>query len=121
MTEIRQLTFVQAINEALAEELERDENVFIMGEDVGSFGGVFGATKGLQKTFGSRRVFDTPLSETLIVGAGVGAAIVGLRPVVELQYSDFVGIAMDEIYNKAAKWRYMHGGALPTRQMQRVY
>ena len=112
MTEIRQLTFVQAINEALAEELERDENVFIMGEDVGSFGGVFGATKGLQKTFGSRRVFDTPLSETLIVGAGVGAAIVGLRPVVELQYSDFVGIAMDEIYNKAAKWRYMHGGAL---------
>ena len=108
----REITYTQALNEALAEELERDEMVFVMGEDVAVFGGVFGVTKGLQARFGRRRVFDTPLSETLIVGAGVGAAMTGTRPVVELQYSDFVGIAMDEIYNKAAKWRYMHGGRL---------
>ena len=105
----QEITFAQALNDALAEELERDDRVFVMGEDVGVFGGVFGVTRGLQERFGERRVMDTPLSETLIVGAGVGAAITGLRPVVELQYSDFVGIAMDEIYNKAAKWRYMHG------------
>ena len=100
----------QAINEALAEELARDETVFVMGEDVAGFGGVFGVTKGLLDTFGPKRVFDTPLSETLIAGAAVGAAMTGLRPVAELQYSDFLGIAMDEVYNKAAKWRYMHGG-----------
>jgi len=108
----REITYTQALNEALTEELERDDRVFVMGEDVAVFGGVFGVTRGLQERFGRRRVFDTPLSETLIVGAGVGAAITGTRPVVELQYSDFVGIAMDEIYNKAAKWRYMHGGRL---------
>lgn len=104
------VTYNRAIQEAIAEELERDPNVFFMGEDVGAFGGVFGMSRGLQKQFGERRVFDTPLSETLIVGAGVGAAITGLRPIVELQYADFVAVAMDEIYNKAAKWRYMHGG-----------
>lgn len=109
---MRELTFTQAINEALAEEMERDSSVFVMGEDVAGFGGVFGVTKGLQESFGDKRVFDTPLSETLIVGAAVGAAITGLRPVAELQYSDFLGIAMDEMYNKAAKWRYMHGGRL---------
>jgi pyruvate/2-oxoglutarate/acetoin dehydrogenase E1 component len=105
----RYITYTQAITEALSEELERDPTVFYMGEDVG-FGGVFGITRGLQKRFGKTRVFDTPISETLIVGAGVGAAITGTRPVVELQFADFVAIAMDEIYNKAAKWRYMHGG-----------
>ncbi len=105
----RSITYTQAITEALTEELEREPNVFYMGEDVG-FGGVFGNTRGLQKRFGQSRVFDTPISETLIVGAGVGAAITGTRPIVELQFADFVAIAMDEIYNKAAKWRYMHGG-----------
>jgi acetoin:2,6-dichlorophenolindophenol oxidoreductase subunit beta len=80
-----------------------------MGEDIG-YGGVFGLARGLQERFGKSRVFDTPISETLIVGAGVGAAITGTRPIVELQFADFVTIAMDEIYNKAAKWRYMHGG-----------
>ncbi|MDW3214706.1 MAG: alpha-ketoacid dehydrogenase subunit beta [Ilumatobacteraceae bacterium] len=109
---MRELTFTQAINEALVEEMERDSSVFVMGEDVAAFGGVFGVTKGLHETFGDRRVFDTPLSETLIVGAAVGAAITGLRPVAELQYSDFLGIAMDEMYNKAAKWKFMHGGRL---------
>ena len=110
VTAIREITFVDAIREALHEEMARDDRVFVMGEDVGAFGGVFGATRGLQATFGERRVFDTPLSETLIAGAAVGAALTGLRPVAELQYSDFVAIAMDELYNKAAKWRFMHGG-----------
>lgn len=102
----------EAINEALDEELARDDSVFLMGEDVARFGGVFGVTKGLHDKYGDRRVFDTPLSETLIAGAAVGAAITGLRPVAELQYADFLGIAMDEVYNKAAKWRFMHGGRL---------
>jgi pyruvate/2-oxoglutarate/acetoin dehydrogenase E1 component len=105
----RTISYSQAVTEALAEELERDPHVFYMGEDIG-FGGVFGLSRGLQARFGKKRVFDTPISETLIVGAGVGAAITGTRPVVELQFADFVAIAMDEIYNKAAKWRYMHGG-----------
>ncbi len=104
------ISYAKAIREALDEEMERDDRVFVMGQDVGAYGGVFSATRGLQKKFGKRRVFDTPISETFIVGGGVGAALTGLRPVVELQYADFIAIAMDEIYNKAAKWRYMHGG-----------
>jgi pyruvate/2-oxoglutarate/acetoin dehydrogenase E1 component len=104
------MSYARAIREALAEELERDPTVFIMGQDVGAFGGAFGITKGLQERFGKRRVFDTPISENFIVGGGVGAALTGLRPVVELQYADFIEVAMDEVYNKAAKWRYMHGG-----------
>ena len=104
------MTYARAINRALAEELERDADVFIMGQDVGAFGGAFGVTRGLQERFGRRRVFDTPISENFLVGGGVGAALTGLRPVVELQYADFIAVAMDEIYNKAAKWRYMHGG-----------
>jgi pyruvate dehydrogenase E1 component beta subunit len=89
--------------------MERDETVFFMGEDVG-LGGVFGEAAGLPERFGTKRVFDTPIAESMIIGAGVGAAITGLRPIVELQFADFVSVAMDEIYNKAAKWRYMHGG-----------
>jgi acetoin:2,6-dichlorophenolindophenol oxidoreductase subunit beta len=103
------ITYRDAINEALSEELARDPTVFYMGEDVG-YGGVFGFARGLQKRHGKLRVFNTPISENLIVGAGVGAAPTGTRPVVELQFADFVAVAMDEIYNKAAKWRYMHGG-----------
>lgn len=104
------ISYARAIREALAEELENDPTVFVMGQDVGAYGGAFGVTKGLQERFGKRRVFDTPISENFIVGGGVGAALTGLRPVVELQYADFIEIAMDEVYNKAAKWRYMHGG-----------
>lgn len=106
----RTINFAGAIREALAEELERDSNVFVMGEDVGAFGGVFGVTSGLLERFGAKRVIDTPIAETFIVGGAVGAAITGLRPVVELQFADFVGVAMDELYLKAAAWRYMHGG-----------
>lgn len=104
------ISYARALREALEEEMERDDRVFVMGQDVGAYGGVFRVTQGLQERFGVRRVFDTPISETLIVGGGVGAALTGLRPVVELQYADFIQIAMDEIYAKAAKWRYMHGG-----------
>lgn len=105
----RTITYTQAITEALAEELERDPTMIYLGEDIG-FGGVFGLSKGLQARFGKDRVIDTPISESLIVGAGVGAAITGTRTVAELQFADFVAVAMDEVYNKAAKWRYMHGG-----------
>lgn len=104
------LSYARAINRAMAEEMERDPSVFVMGEDVGAFGGVFGITRGLQEKFGRRRVFDTPISENFIAGGAVGAALTGLRPIAELQYADFIAVAMDEIYNKAAKWRYMHGG-----------
>lgn len=106
----RTLTLAAAMHEAISEEMERDDAVFMMGEDVGLFGGVFGEAAGLQERFGRKRVFDTPIAESLIVGAAVGAALTGLRPIAELQYADFVSVAMDEIYNKAAKWRYMHGG-----------
>lgn len=104
------ISYAKAIRDALAEEMDRDPTVYIMGEDVGAFGGAFGITKGLQERFGAKRVFDTPISENFIAGGAVGSALTGLRPVVELQYADFIEVAMDEVYNKAAKWRYMHGG-----------
>jgi pyruvate/2-oxoglutarate/acetoin dehydrogenase E1 component len=106
---VRTLTYAEALREALVEEMERDERVFLMGEDIGVYGGIFGVTAGLLERFGKKRVVDTPISETFIVGGGVGAALTGLRPVVELQFADFVAVAMDEICGKAAKWRYMHG------------
>ena len=100
----------QAIVDALSEEMERDGTVVLLGEDIGAFGGVFGATKGLFDTFGPDRVMDTPITEKTIIGASLGLAISGFRPVAELQFADFVGVAFDEIYNKLGKWKYMHGG-----------
>ena len=105
------LTYSQAINEALAEEMQRNENVILYGQDVAVWGGIFKVTDGLLEKFGPDRVFDTPISESVMVGAGVGAASMGLRPVVELQFADFVITAGDEIFFKAGMWRYMHGGA----------
>ena len=105
------LTYSQAINDALAEEMDRDENVILYGQDVAVWGGIFKVTDGLLEKFGPDRVFDTPISESVMVGAGVGAASMGLRPVVELQFADFVVTAGDEIFFKAGMWRYMHGGA----------
>jgi 2-oxoisovalerate dehydrogenase E1 component len=107
----RPLSFAQAIAEALSQEMERDPSVIVMGEDVGATGGIFQATAGLLDRFGATRVRDTPISEATFVGCGVGAAIAGLRPVVELQIFDFVALAMDMIVNQAAKFRYMLGGA----------
>ena len=109
--EVRELTYAEAVRETLADLMEHDERVFMMGEDIGVYGGAFGVTTGLLERFGRERVRDTPISEIAIVGAGVGAALCGLRPVVELQFSDFVSCAMDQIVNQAAKIHFMLGGA----------
>jgi 2-oxoisovalerate dehydrogenase E1 component len=106
----RTLTYPQALNEAMAQEMERDDDVFVMGEDIGETGGIFTVTQGLHEKFGARRVRDTPISEPGFVGAGVGAAIAGMRPVVEIQIFDFVALTMDVLVNQAAKFRYMNGG-----------
>ncbi|HUY26089.1 MAG TPA: alpha-ketoacid dehydrogenase subunit beta [Candidatus Binataceae bacterium] len=105
-----ELTYIKAINSALMEEMRRDENVFVMGEDVGELGGAFKATEGLLEAFGEERVIDTPISEALIVGAGIGAAVLGMRPVLEMQFADFISCAFDQIVNMAATTRYRHGG-----------
>jgi len=105
-----QITYREALNQALREELERDERVFIMGEEVGYFGGAFKVTDGLLAVFGEKRVRDTPISELTIVGAGIGAAMGGLKPIVELMTVNFGLLAMDQIINNAAKIHYMFGG-----------
>ena len=107
----RTLGFVAAVRESLALELEADPDVLVMGEDVGRVGGLFRATEGLYERFGAERIRDTPLTESGFVGCGIGAALTGLRPVVELQFSDFAGVAFDQIMNQAAKLRFMMGGA----------
>ncbi|HLU60121.1 MAG TPA: alpha-ketoacid dehydrogenase subunit beta [Pseudonocardia sp.] len=110
-TATREMTYAEAVRETLAELMEADERVFLMGEDIGVYGGAFGVTTGLLERFGRERVRDTPISEIAIVGAGVGAALCGRRPIVELQFSDFVTCAMDQIVNQAAKIHFMLGGA----------
>jgi len=107
---MRKISYLMAINEALSEEMMRDKNVVLFGEDVGIFGGCFGVTQGLFNKFGPERVKDTPISETAIIGLAVGSAATGIRPVAELMFMDFAGVAMDEILNQAAKMRYMFGG-----------
>src|SRR3954451_15519194 len=111
-TGTRTMTYVEALNEALREEMRRDETVFVMGEDVAIWGGggVFGVTKGLVEEFGPDRIRDTPISEQVIAAAAVGAAATGTRPVAEIMYVDFTTMAMDPIVNQAAKMRYMFGG-----------
>ena len=106
----RILTMAQAISEGISQEMTRDSNVFVMGEDVGSYGGIFGATSGLLDKFGKERIMDTPISETAFIGAATGAAAAGLRPIVELMFVDFFGVCMDQIYNHLAKNTYMSGG-----------
>ena len=106
----RELAFTQALNEALRQEMARDERVFLMGEDVGETGGIFSVSAGLMKEFGEARVRDTPISEAAFVGCGVGAAIAGMRPVVEVQIFDFIALTMDMMANQAAKFRFMLGG-----------
>jgi pyruvate/2-oxoglutarate/acetoin dehydrogenase E1 component/TPP-dependent pyruvate/acetoin dehydrogenase alpha subunit len=106
----REITYRQAIQEALREEMKRDPDVFVMGEDVGLYGGAYGATRGLFEEFGEERVRDTPISEAAIGGSAVGAAMCGMRPVAEIMYVDFTPLAMDQIANQGAKNRYMFGG-----------
>jgi len=108
---VRKVTYRDALREALREEMARDPSVFLLGEDIGRcWGGAFKVTEGLAEEFGEERVRDTPISESAIVGAGVGAAITGMRPVVEIMFGDLTSLAMDQIANQAAKIRYMFGG-----------
>ncbi|MDE2442013.1 MAG: alpha-ketoacid dehydrogenase subunit beta [Betaproteobacteria bacterium] len=122
-------SYRQAINEALAQEMRRDPNVVVMGIDVGGgqggsgetgeVGGVLGVTRGLYPEFGPSRVIDTPISESAIIGAAAGAALTGLRPVAELMFIDFLGVCLDQLYNQAAKFRYMFGGKAKTPLVMR--
>lgn len=107
---MREIYYKQALNEALSEEMERDERVFLMGEDIAIYGGAYGVTQGLYEKFGEERVRDTAISEAAIAGAAAGAAMTGMRPVAEIMYIDFSTIASDEIINIIAKNRYMFGG-----------
>jgi len=111
MAMVRKISFAKAITEALDYEMSKDKRVVVMGEDVGKYGGIYGATAGLYEKYGEDRVRDTPIAESGFIGTAVGAAATGLlRPVVELMFIDFFGVTMDQIYNQAAKMRYMFGG-----------
>jgi pyruvate dehydrogenase E1 component beta subunit len=109
---MRDLTYVEALNEALREELSRDDRVFVSGEDVGPYGGNLGVTKGLFEEFGVKRIKDTPISESAIIGLAIGAAATGLRPCVEIMFVDFMGCCMEQILNQMSKLRYMFGGKI---------
>jgi len=110
MSNTRKLTMAQAIAEGIGQEMQRDDTVFVMGEDIGKYGGIFGATGGLLDRFGPDRIMDTPISETAFIGTATGAAAAGLRPIAELMFVDFFGVCMDQIYNHLAKNTYMAGG-----------
>jgi pyruvate dehydrogenase E1 component beta subunit len=112
MTLVRKITYREAVREALKEALERDERVFLMGEDVGRYGGAYACSKGLLQEFGEERIRDTPLSESGFVGAGIGAALGGMRPIVEIMTVNFSLLALDQIVNNAATLRHMSGGQL---------
>ena len=107
---MREISFSEATLEAMSEEMERDSSVFVLGEDIARQGGIFGQFKGLPQKFGTERVLDTPISETAIVGAAVGAALAGMRPVADMHFADFIGVCMDEVFNQLAKVRFMFGG-----------
>jgi pyruvate/2-oxoglutarate/acetoin dehydrogenase E1 component len=106
----KELTYLEAIREALVEEMQRDPKVFVLGEDVGEYGGAFGVTQGLFQEFGESRVIDTPISESAIVGISIGASLRGYRPVAEMQFADFISCGFDQIVNQAATLRYRYGG-----------
>ncbi len=106
----KELSYLEAIREALTEEMRRDPKVFVLGEDVGAYGGAFGATQGLYEEFGEMRVIDTPISESAIIGTSIGAALRGYRPVAEMQFADFISCGFDQIVNQAATLRYRYGG-----------
>jgi pyruvate/2-oxoglutarate/acetoin dehydrogenase E1 component len=110
---LSQTTYLEAIRQGIWEEMERDERVFLLGEDIGTYGGAFKVTEGMLERFGADRVIDTPISESAIVGAAIGAAYMGLRPVAEMQFIDFIACAFDQITNFAAKSRYRWGAGVP--------
>lgn len=109
-TTVREISYLEAVREAMSQEMREDQDVFILGEDIGVYGGAFGVTRGMIEEFGPERVRNTPISEAAIAGGAVGAALTGMRPILELQFSDFITIAMDQLVNQAAKTRYMFGG-----------
>ncbi len=110
MSEMRQITYRDAVREAMVEEMRRDENVYFMGEDIGAYCGAFGVSKNMLEEFGPERIRETPISETAFMGAGVGSAITGMRPIVELMFSDFMAVCYDQIINQAAKMHFMFAG-----------
>src|SRR5436190_2840341 len=123
MTSERRLTIAEALREAVEEEMRRDPSVFLIGEDIGiegGFGGAFGVYLGLAEEFGHERIVDTPISEKAIAGAAVGAALMGMRPIADMQYADFLFECMDELVNQAAKMRYMSGGRLTVPMVMRA-
>ncbi len=107
---MKEMTYAAAVKEAMCEEMRRDEAVYFMGEDIGAYCGAFGVSRGMLEEFGEERVIDTPISETAFMGCAVGSAITGMRPIVELMFSDFMAVCYDQIINQAAKMRYMFGG-----------
>lgn len=107
---MREITYAEAVKEALSEAMRENEDVFMLGEDIGVYGGAFGVTRGMVEEFGEERIRSTPISESAIAGAAVGSAMTGMRPIFEIQFSDFILIALDQIVNQAAKIRYMYGG-----------
>ena len=106
----REITYLEAVREALSQEMRRDAEVFLLGEDIGVYGGAFGVTRGMLEEFGAERVRDTPISEAVIAGAAAGAALMGMRPVMEIMFMDFLTISMNQLVNQAAKMRFMFGG-----------
>ncbi|MCI8567006.1 MAG: alpha-ketoacid dehydrogenase subunit beta [Lachnospiraceae bacterium] len=107
---MREITYKDAVREAMCEEMRRDENVYFMGEDIGAYCGAFGVSKGMLEEFGPERILEPPISETAFMGAGVGSAITGMRPIVELMFSDFMAVCYDQIINQAAKMHFMFAG-----------
>lgn len=107
---MREITYQEAIRETMSQMMREDKHIFLMGEDIGVYGGAFGVSRGMIEEFGPVRIRNTPISEAAIAGAAIGAALTGMRPIMELQFSDFVTIAMDQLVNQAAKLRYMYGG-----------
>ncbi len=116
----KKITYLQAINQAMSEEMRKDERVFLMGEDIGLYGGCFGVSRGMHDEFGPDRVLETPISETGFTGAAVGAAMFGMRPIVEIMFGDFMTLAADPILNHAAKYRFMTGGQVTVPMVLRT-
>src|SRR5699024_6711959 len=117
---MREITYAEALKEAMSQRMREDEDVFMLGEDIGIYGGAFGVTNGMTEEFGPERIRITPISEAAISGCAVGAAMTGMRPILELQFSDFIMIAMDNIVNQAAKIRYMLGGSVQVPSVIRL-
>ena len=120
MATTKEITYAQAINDAMCEEMQRDENVFMMGEDIAEYCGAFGVSRGMLEKFGKDRIMNTPISEQAYVGAGIGAAMAGMRPIVELMFSDFMCVCFDELVNEAPKMRFMFGGKVKVPMVMRT-